>query len=208
MSSWNLFPSALRQESLAWIELRSGVGNALARSTRRNGPRAVSVATTLPGSGTSLGARRRATVAYGRVFGRDQKEDLVRQVALLESFCAANGWAYEVIQDPGSGLNYRKKGLRTLIARIGSGEVGRLVITHKDRLLRFGSDLVFRLCEHFGTEVVIVNASEEASFENELVQDVPEIITVFSARLYGSHSHKNKTMVQALKAAAEEVAKA
>ena len=62
------------------------------------------------------------------------------------------------------------------------------------------------LCEHFGTEVVIVNASEEASFEDELVQDVLEIITVFSARLYGSRSHKNKTMVEALKAAADEVA--
>lgn len=148
------------------------------------------------------------TLVYARVSSHDQTADLVRQVALLEAFCAANGWTYEVIQDLGSGLNYRKKGLHTLISRICSGEVSRLVITHKDRLLRFGSELVFALCEHFGTEVVIVNASEEASFEDELVQDVLEIITVFSARLYGSRSHKNKTMVEALKAAAEEVAKA
>lgn len=55
---------------------------------------------------------------------------------------------------------------------------------------------------------MIVNASEEASFEDELVGDVLEIITLFSARLYGSRSHKNKTMVEALKAAAEGVAKA
>ena len=150
----------------------------------------------------------RVTIAYARVSSHDQREDLVRQVALLESFCAGSGWSYETIQDLGSGLNYRKKGLRTLISRICSGEVGRLVITHKDRLLRFGSELVFSLCEHFGTEVVIVNASEEASFEDELVGDVLEIITVFSARLYGSRSHKNKTMVEALKAAAEEVANA
>ena len=150
----------------------------------------------------------RTTVAYARASSHDQREDLVRPIALLESFCAANGWTYETIQDLGSGLNDRKKGLRTLIRRICSGEVGRLVITHKDRLLRFGSELVFSLCEHFGTEVVIVNASEEASFEDELVQDVLEIITVFSARLYGSRSHKNKTMVEAIKAAAEEVAKA
>ena len=150
----------------------------------------------------------RTTVAYARVSSHDQREDLVRPIALLESFCAANGRMYETIQDLGSGLNDRQKGLRTLIRRIGSGEIGRLVITHKDRLLRFGSDLVFALCEQFGTEVVIVNASEEASFEDELVQDVLEIITVFSARLYGSRSHKNKTMVEAIKAAAEEVAKA
>jgi predicted site-specific integrase-resolvase len=54
----------------------------------------------------------RATVAYARVSSHDQKQDLVRQVALLESFCAANGWQYEVIQDLGSGLNDRKTGLR------------------------------------------------------------------------------------------------
>ena len=147
----------------------------------------------------------RQTILYARVSSHDQKEDLVRQVALLESFSAANGWTYEVLQDLGSGLNYHKKGLRLLIKRICSGEVGRLVITHKDRLLRFGSELVFSLCEQFGTEVVIVNASEDASFEEELVEDVLEIITVFSARLYGSRSHKNKQVLDALKAATNEV---
>jgi Predicted site-specific integrase-resolvase len=101
-------------------------------------------------------------------------------------------------------LNYHKKGLRTLIRRICSGEVGRLVITHKDRLLRFGCELVFALCEHFGAEVVIVNASEEATFEEELVEDVLEIVTVFSAGLYGSRSHNNKEMLDALKKAASE----
>ena len=148
----------------------------------------------------------RQTLLYARVASHDQKEDLVRQVALLESFSAANGWTYEVLQDLGSGLNYHKKGLRLLIKRICSGEVGRLVITHKDRLLRFGSELVFSLCEQFGTEVVIVNASEDSSFEEELVQDVLEMITVFSARLYGSRSHKNKQVLDALKAAADQVA--
>lgn len=64
---------------------------------------------------------------------------------------------------------------------------------------------MFSLCEHFGTEVVIMNASEESSFEDEPLQDVVEIITVFSARLYGSRSHKNKTMMEALNAAAKEV---
>ena len=95
--------------------------------------------------------------------------------------------------------------LRLLIRRICSGEIGRLVITHKDRLLRFGSELVFSLCEHFGTEVIIVNASEETTFEEELVSDVLEIITVFSARLYGSRSHKNKQVLDALRDAAKEV---
>jgi len=147
----------------------------------------------------------RITIGYTRVSSHDQKDDLVRQVALMESFCAANGWTFEIMEDMGSGLNYRKRGLRRLIKRICSGEVGRLVLTHKDRLLRFGADLVFMLCEHFGTEVVLINASEETTFEADLVSDVLEIITVFSARLYGGRSHKNKKLVETLRAAAEEL---
>ena len=84
--------------------------------------------------------------------------------------------------------------------------MGRLVITHKDRLLRFGSELVFFLCEHFGTQVVIINASEDSSFEEELASDVLEIITVFSARLHGSRSHKTKNVMDALRSVAAEVA--
>lgn len=148
----------------------------------------------------------RMTLAYARVSSHDQKEDLARQVALLESFCAANGWVYEILQDLGSGLNDHKTGLRQLIRRICSAEIGRLGITHKDRLLRFGSELIFSLCEQFGTEVVIINASEESTFEEELVHDVLEIITVCSARLYGSRSHKNKQVLAALRDAAKEVA--
>ncbi|MHB1784280.1 MAG: IS607 family transposase [Acidimicrobiales bacterium] len=147
----------------------------------------------------------RTTIAYARVSTNGQKDDLVRQVALLESFCAANGWTYEVITDVGSGLNYHKRGLRILIDKTCSGEIGRLVISHKDRLLRFGSELVFSLCEHFGTEVVIVNASEESSFEEDLASDVIDIVTVFSARLYGSRSQKNKAVMETLQKAAKEV---
>jgi hypothetical protein len=68
--------------------------------------------------------------------------------------------------------NYNKKCLKKLIKEICSGTVNRLVLTHKDRLLRFGSELVFSLCEHFETEVVIINASLEANFEDDLVQVV------------------------------------
>jgi predicted site-specific integrase-resolvase len=82
---------------------------------------------------------------------------------------------------------------------IVDSKVERLVLTHKDRLLRFGSELIFSLCEHFGTEVVIINRTEDASFEEDLASDVLEIITVFSARLYGSRSHKNKKIVEELK---------
>lgn len=148
---------------------------------------------------------KKITVGYARVSSHDQKEDLKRQVGLIESYSAAQGWSYEIIQDMGSGLNYHKKGLRTLIKRICQEDIGRLVLTHKDRLLRFGSEIIFSLCEHFGVEVVIINASEDVSFEEELVSDVLEIITVFSARLYGSRSHKNKKVIEKLKEAANEI---
>ena len=141
----------------------------------------------------------RRTIGYARVSSHDQKKDLATQVALLESFCASNGWCYEIFQDLGSGLNYDKKGLKKLIQEICSGAVDRLVITHKDRLLRFGSELIFSLCEHFGTQVVIINLASETNFEDDLVQDVLEIITVFSARLYGSRSRKNQKLLDTLK---------
>jgi len=68
--------------------------------------------------------------------------------------------------------------------------LGGLVITHKDRLLRFGAELVFAICEAKNVEVVILNQGEDTTFEEDLAKDVLEIITVFSARLYGSRSRK------------------
>lgn len=130
------------------------------------------------------------TVGYARVSSHDQKQDLERQSQVLEAYCAKHGWSFEIIQDLGSGMNYRKRGLIQLIKLVTSHQVERLVLTHKDRLLRFGAELIFCLCEQFGTEVIIINCSEDSSFEEDLAQDVLEIITVFCARLYGSFASK------------------
>ncbi|MBK5942541.1 IS607 family transposase [Halorhodospira halophila] len=138
------------------------------------------------------------TVAYARVSSSDQRSDLERQKQLLTDFCGARGWTFEVIADLGSGMNDRKKGLRGLLSRLIDGKVDRLVLTHKDRLLRFGSELIFAVCEMRNVEVVIINQNEEASFEEELAQDVLEIITVFSARLYGARSRKNRAIIEGL----------
>jgi predicted site-specific integrase-resolvase len=140
------------------------------------------------------------TIAYARVSSHDQKADLDRQKLVLEAYCAQSGWQHEIISDLGSGMNYAKRGLKRLIKLICDGQVERLVLTHKDRLLRFGSELIFSLCEHFGTEVIIINRSEDSTFEEDLASDVLEIITVFSARLYGSRSHKNKKIIEELRA--------
>lgn len=138
------------------------------------------------------------TIGYARVSSSDQKADLDRQHAMLEAYCAAKGWRTEIIKDLGSGMNYRKKGLMILLEKILRKQIKRLVLTHKDRLLRFGSELVFTLCELQGIEIVIIHQGEQPSFEEELAQDVLEIITVFSARLYGSRSKKHKQLMTAL----------
>ena len=146
----------------------------------------------------------RKTIAYARVSSHDQKADLERQKQVLELYCAHQGWTFEVVSDLGSGVNYNKKGLKRLLDEIISGQIGRLVITHKDRLLRFGAELVFAICEAKNVEVVILNQGEDTSFEEELAKDVLEIITVFSARLYGSRSHKNQKLINDVRKAAEE----
>ena len=141
----------------------------------------------------------RVTIAYARVSSQDQKEELKRQTQVLELYCAEHGYKYELITDLGSGMNYYKKGLTTLISSILDDGVKRLVLTHKDRLLRFGAELIFSICEAKGVEVVIINRGEEkASFEEDLAKDVLEIITVFSARLYGSRSGKNRKIIEKL----------
>ncbi len=145
----------------------------------------------------------RRTVAYARVSSHDQKDDLERQKQVLELYCAQQGWTFEVITDLGSGMNYHKKGLKRLLDAIIDGQIGRLVITHKDRLLRFGAELVFALCEAKNVEVVILNQGQDTSFEEDLAKDVLEIITVFSARLYGSRSRKNQKLLEAVKTAVE-----
>ena len=149
--------------------------------------------------GVSSNKEASLTYAYARVSSHDQKQDLQRQKEVLSSYCAAHGWNYEVISDLGSGMNYKKKGLKNLLDAILGKKIKRLVVTHKDRLLRFGAELVFTLCEIHHVEVVIINQGEDVSFEEDLAKDVLEIITVFAARMYGARSHKNKKLVEAAK---------
>jgi predicted site-specific integrase-resolvase len=78
------------------------------------------------------------------------------------------------------------------------------LITHEDRLLRFGAELVFAICEAKKVEVVILNQGEDASFEEDLAKDVLEIITVFSARLYGARSRKNAKLLAGVEQAVNE----
>ena len=76
-----------------------------------------------------------------------------------------------------------------------SGHVSKIILTHKDRLLRFGSELLFYICKFFGVEVKILGQNLSLTDEQTLAFDVLEIITVFSARLYGKRSHQSKKLL-------------
>jgi predicted site-specific integrase-resolvase len=150
---------------------------------------------------------KKATIGYARVSSyATQKKDLDRQVKVLEMYMASQGWKYTIIKDLGSGMNYNKKGLKQLLDDILNNKIGRLVLTHKDRLLRFGAELIFSICEIKNVEIILINNGDEVkSYEQELAEDVLEIITVFSARLYGARSHKNKKLVDGMKKAVNDV---
>ena len=137
----------------------------------------------------------RITIAYCRVSSSDQKEDLQRQIENVSQYCIANGYQFQVISDLGSGLNYNKKGLRELIELICSNQIERIVVNYKDRLIRFGFELIEQLCSIYNVRIEVINLTEDKTYEEELVEDVLSVITIFSAKLYGSRSHKSKKII-------------
>ena len=149
--------------------------------------------------GALPGKEAELTIGYARVSSHDQKSDLKTQASALSTYCLQQGFTYEIIEDLGSGMNYKKKGLHKLLNLILQRKIKRLVLTHKDRLLRFGAELIFTLCEIHNIEIILINQGADLSFEEELAQDVLEIITVFSARLYGSRSKKNLKLIEVAK---------
>jgi hypothetical protein len=128
-------------------------------------------------------------ICYCRVSTFSQKEDLERQVEYFR--CKYPN--HEIIKDIGSGLNFKRKGFNTILDSAFKGDIGEVVVTHKDRLCRFGFELVLRIIESTNGKILVLD-KEETSPEKELVNDILSIITVFSSRLYGlrSHSIKNK----------------
>lgn len=129
-------------------------------------------------------------MVYARVSSASQKPDLQNQLAALREYCQRQGFQVdEWIEEVGSGLNYQRKQFNRLMEEIELGHVQRLIIAHKDRLVRFGFEWFAAFCQRHGTDLVIVNG-DTLSPEQELVQDLLSIVHVFSARLYGLRSFK------------------
>jgi excisionase family DNA binding protein len=132
------------------------------------------------------------TLLYSRVSSHDQKQDLITQQHKLLNYAKSNNFNnIKLISDLGSGLNFKKSGLNQLLQLILTQQIQTLIINHKDRLLRFGSELIFKLCEFYHIKVIILE-DKSLSFEESLTHDVIELMTVFCAKLYGKRSHKNK----------------
>ena len=140
---------------------------------------------------------QRPTVVYCRVSSVAQKPDLANQRRTLEQFCAARGIVVdEWIEEIGGGLNFKRKRFLTLVDRVVAGEIGTLVLAHKDRLARFGFDLMEHLCERAGCVLVVMN-TESLSPEREMVEDLMTIVHCFSSRLYGLRNYR-KSLKKAL----------
>ena len=132
------------------------------------------------------------TVLYSRVSSHDQKQNLITQQSKLLHYAQFNNFNnIKLISDWGSGLNYKKSGLNQLLHLILTQQIKTLIINHKDRLWRFGSELIFKLCDFYHINVIIIE-NKSLTFEETLTHDVIELMTVFCAKLYGKRSHKNK----------------
>ena len=126
-------------------------------------------------------------VCYCRVSSGKQKDDLARQVAYMrQQFADA-----DIIQDIGSGLNFKRKGLQSILRRIMQGDKFTLIVAHRDRLCRFGIELFQFMLEQNGGELMVLDKSE-VSPQQELTEDLLAILHVFSCRMHGLRRYENE----------------
>lgn len=134
----------------------------------------------------------RKTVIYARVSTKNKKNDLKNQTIFLQNFCNAKGMIIdECIEDFGSGLNYNRKKWNELLIDVMEQKIKTIVISNKDRFVRFGYDWFYRFCEKFNTEIIVVN-NENLSPREEFIQDIISILHTFSCKLYGLHKYKKQ----------------
>ena len=137
------------------------------------------------------------TIGYCRVSSNKQKDDLERQIENMKLYLTAQGKPFEIISNIGSGINYKKKGLKELIKRISQNKVEKVVVLYKDRLLRFGFELVEYIASLYNCDIEIIDNTEKSE-QQELVEDLVQIITVFSCKLQGKRANKARKLVREL----------
>jgi len=148
--------------------------------------------------GESTDQAKKSIVVYCRVSSQAQKPDLLNQRKVLEDFCVAKGLAgVEFVEEVGSGMNFKRRKFRKLLEAVHAGDVGTVIVAHKDRLARFGFEHIEWECSNAGCQVLVLN-NQQLSPEQEMVQDLMTIIHCFSSRLYGLRNYK-KSLKEALK---------
>jgi len=140
----------------------------------------------------------RLLVLYGRVSGHGQKDDLETQRERLQMWAQIERKGVDtlVLTDIGSGLKATRKQLQRLLKLVCEDKVAEVVITHEDRLTRFGQEFLETLFSCFGVKLTILDPGEEKTPEQELTADLLALIASFSGRLYGMRSHKQKELLQ------------
>ena len=130
---------------------------------------------------------KKESIIYARVSSSHQKEDLERQVSDLQHVYPN----HRVIKDIGSGLNFERKGLQTLLDLIFDGSIRQIVVAYKDRLCRFGFEMFEAICRRFEVQIV-VHDREETGSDKELSEDLLAVVNFFVARNNGRRSSKNR----------------
>ena len=124
---------------------------------------------------------------YGRVSNTKQKDDLTRQMQILRSYVASNGGIVDLeFSDIASGMNEDRPNFNKLLDCCVAGEISTLYITYKDRLTRFGFGYIKKFLALHGCEIVVLNATNEEEFQQELTQDLVSIIHHFSMKMYSN----------------------
>ena len=134
-------------------------------------------------------------IGYARVSNKKQSDNLERQVSSLKIYLDNKYQSYEIITDIGSGINYTKKGLQLLIDKINKKEVDVIVVLYKDRLLRFGFELVEYFAKINNVKIEVIDKVNKTQDE-ELVEDLIQIITVFSCKIQGKRKAKTKELLE------------
>jgi len=146
----------------------------------------------------------KTVILYARVSSHTQKDDLERQVKVLEEWVKQNNVEkYEVITDIGSGLNEDRRGYRRILKLATEKKVSKVVVAYPDRLTRFGFETLVELLRAFGVEVVVLN-HEDRDPKEELVEDLITIISHFAGKLYGMRSHKYREVVEVARKLVED----
>ena len=133
-------------------------------------------------------------IGYARVSSKKQSDDLERQVENIKQYLNSKYESYEIITDIGSGINYNKPGLLKLIEKINKKEVDLIVVLYKDRLIRFGFELVEHFANLNNVKIEVLDKIDKNQDE-ELVEDLVQIITVFSCKIQGKRKSKTKQLI-------------